>query len=83
MPSTVKKSPRKSAAKAKAAPQISVVETNPATQPDGQTNADLIARRDAAVPRGVASAAPIYAKYAENAEPVSYTHLTLPTIYSV
>ncbi|MFG6511076.1 4-aminobutyrate--2-oxoglutarate transaminase [Sulfitobacter sp. 1A15333] len=68
MSSTVKKSPRKSAAKAKAAPQISVVETNPATQPDGQTNADLIARRDAAVPRGVASAAPIYAKYAENAE---------------
>ncbi|MFU8823161.1 4-aminobutyrate--2-oxoglutarate transaminase [Yoonia sp.] len=33
-----------------------------------QTNADLIARREAAVPRGVASAAPIYAKYAENAE---------------
>lgn len=32
------------------------------------TNAQLIARRDAAVPRGVASAAPIYAKYAENAE---------------
>ncbi|WP_322895389.1 MULTISPECIES: 4-aminobutyrate--2-oxoglutarate transaminase [unclassified Yoonia] len=33
-----------------------------------QTNADLIARREAAVPRGVASAAPIYAKHAENAE---------------
>jgi 4-aminobutyrate aminotransferase/(S)-3-amino-2-methylpropionate transaminase len=33
-----------------------------------QTNADLIARRDAAVARGVASAAPIYASHAENAE---------------
>ena len=33
-----------------------------------QTNADLIARREAAVPRGVASAAPIYAQRAENAE---------------
>ncbi|MCZ4365362.1 4-aminobutyrate--2-oxoglutarate transaminase [Sulfitobacter dubius] len=68
MSSTVKKSHRKSSAKAKAAPQMTVVEANPATKPDGQTNADLIARRDAAVPRGVASAAPIYAKYAENAE---------------
>lgn len=68
MSSTVKKSTRKSTAKAKAAPQMTVVEANPATQPDGQTNAELVARRDAAVPRGVASAAPIYAKYAENAE---------------
>ena len=68
MSSTVKKSHRKSSAKAKAAPQMTVVEANPATKPDGQTNADLVARRDAAVPRGVASAAPIYAKYAENAE---------------
>ncbi|WP_322892018.1 MULTISPECIES: 4-aminobutyrate--2-oxoglutarate transaminase [unclassified Yoonia] len=33
-----------------------------------QTNANLIARRDAAVARGVASAAPIYASHAENAE---------------
>ncbi len=33
-----------------------------------KTNADLIARREAAVPRGVASAAPIFAQYAENAE---------------
>ncbi len=32
------------------------------------TNAQLIARRNAAVARGVASAAPIYAQYAENAE---------------
>ncbi|KKL18842.1 hypothetical protein LCGC14_2471460 [marine sediment metagenome] len=68
MSSTVKKSSRKSANKAKTAPQMKVVEANPATQSNGQTNADLVARRDAAVPRGVASAAPIYAKYAENAE---------------
>lgn len=33
-----------------------------------QTNANLIARREAAVARGVASAAPIYASHAENAE---------------
>ncbi|MBP5855765.1 4-aminobutyrate--2-oxoglutarate transaminase [Marivibrio halodurans] len=32
------------------------------------TNADLLARRQAAVPRGVASAAPIFADRAENAE---------------
>ena len=32
------------------------------------TNASLIARREAAVARGVASAAPIFADYAENAE---------------
>ena len=32
------------------------------------SNAQLMARRDAAVARGVASAAPIYARYAENAE---------------
>ncbi len=33
-----------------------------------KTNAALLARRQAAVPRGVASAAPIFADYAENAE---------------
>nr|WP_223426545.1 4-aminobutyrate--2-oxoglutarate transaminase [Tateyamaria pelophila] len=33
-----------------------------------QTNAALIARREAAVARGVASAAPVFAKHAENAE---------------
>ncbi|WP_152452461.1 MULTISPECIES: 4-aminobutyrate--2-oxoglutarate transaminase [unclassified Roseivivax] len=32
------------------------------------TNAALLARKDAAVPRGVASAAPVFAAYAENAE---------------
>lgn len=68
MSSTAKKSTRKSATKSKSAPKMTVVETNPATLPEGQTNAALIARREAAVPRGVASAAPVYAKYAENAE---------------
>ena len=33
-----------------------------------KTNADLLARRQAAVPRGVASAAPVFADRAENAE---------------
>lgn len=35
---------------------------------DGQTNAALLARREAAVPRGLASATPVFADYAENAE---------------
>ncbi len=34
----------------------------------GKTNADLLARRQAAVARGVASAAPVFAAHAENAE---------------
>jgi len=62
MASTAKRAPRKSAKKK---PQIAVVaEPTPVTY----TNADLVARREAAVPRGVASAAPVYASYAENAE---------------
>jgi 4-aminobutyrate aminotransferase/(S)-3-amino-2-methylpropionate transaminase len=72
MPSTVKKSSRKTAAKKNTSP----VDTAPAVESivseamagAAVTNAQLIARREAAVPRGVASAAPIYAKYAENAE---------------
>ncbi len=36
--------------------------------PAGRTNVELLARREAAVPRGVASAAPIFAARAENAE---------------
>lgn len=72
MSNTVKKSRRKAAPKKKTAP----VETqataktivSDAVAAAELTNAQLIARRDAAVPRGVASAAPIYAKYAENAE---------------
>lgn len=35
---------------------------------DFTSNADLLARREAAVPRGVASATPIFASHAENAE---------------
>ncbi len=63
MTSTVKKKPRKSAAKRK--PNISVV---PDVVADTKTNADLLARREAAVARGVASAAPIFADHAENSE---------------
>jgi 4-aminobutyrate aminotransferase/(S)-3-amino-2-methylpropionate transaminase len=62
MASTVKRATRKSI---KNKPQISIVE--PAA-PVTYTNEDLVRRREAAVPRGVASAAPVYAAYAENAE---------------
>ena len=68
MSTTAKKPTRKAASKktaAKKKPQISIVET---PVPGAVTNASMTARREAAVPRGVASAAPIYAKYAENAE---------------
>lgn len=73
MSNTVKKPRRKAAPKKKAAPVAetkAVVDTivSQAVADADVTNAQLIARRDAAVPRGVASAAPIYAKYAENAE---------------
>lgn len=63
MSTTAKKSIRKSPSKQKS--QIAVVKDALVAS---ASNADLRARRDAAVPRGVASAAPIYAKYAENAE---------------
>lgn len=72
MTNTVKKKPRKTAAKSK--PRKAAVKTKPsiAVVPDvvdaATTNENLLARREAAVPRGVASAAPIFAKYAENAE---------------
>ncbi|WP_369757998.1 MULTISPECIES: 4-aminobutyrate--2-oxoglutarate transaminase [Falsihalocynthiibacter] len=46
----------------------SVIAIVPDAAPLKQSNASLIARREAAVARGVASAAPIFAKYAENAE---------------
>lgn len=70
MATTVKSSPAKPSTRkprktrAKAAPKIEVVATTPAEQ----SNAALLARREAAVPRGVASAAPIFADRAENAE---------------
>ncbi|MBW4708349.1 4-aminobutyrate--2-oxoglutarate transaminase [Roseobacter sp. YSTF-M11] len=38
------------------------------TTPEEQSNAALLARREAAVARGVASAAPVFADHAENAE---------------
>jgi 4-aminobutyrate aminotransferase / (S)-3-amino-2-methylpropionate transaminase / 5-aminovalerate transaminase len=67
MSGTAKKPARKAAAKKK--PQMAVVQSiAPAVQSVQVTNAELVARRDAAVARGVASAAPIYASYAENAE---------------
>ena len=52
----------KTAAGAK--PKMSVVSNTPAAQ----SNAALLARREAAVARGVASAAPVFADYAENSE---------------
>ena len=63
MSTPVKKKTRKSAAKTK--PIISVVPDVAATS---KSNAELLARREAAVPRGVASAAPAFAARAENAE---------------
>ena len=71
MSNTVKKKPRRKAAPKKTAAKTqAAVETlaSVAATAADQTNAQLIARREAAVPRGVASAAPSYAKYAENAE---------------
>ncbi|MDC0135898.1 4-aminobutyrate--2-oxoglutarate transaminase [Sulfitobacter sp.] len=62
MANTAKRTPRKSAKKT---PQIAIVE---AAEPTVYTNEDLVRRREAAVPRGVASAAPVYASYAENSE---------------
>ncbi|WP_294610334.1 4-aminobutyrate--2-oxoglutarate transaminase [uncultured Roseovarius sp.] len=63
MSNTAKKKPRKAAAASKA--KISIVRD--AAQ-EGQTNAALVARREAAVARGVVSAAPVFASHAENAE---------------
>jgi len=63
MTSTTKKKASKTAPKRKA--KISVVPDVAVATP---RNAALIARREAAVARGVASAAPIFAERAENAE---------------
>ena len=63
MANTVKKKPAKSVSKRK--PAIAIV---PEANSTGQSNAALVARREASVARGVASAAPIYAHRAENAE---------------
>ncbi|MBM1309018.1 4-aminobutyrate--2-oxoglutarate transaminase [Sulfitobacter mediterraneus] len=63
MTTTTKKKSRKTPAKGKA--NISIV---PTVEAGKATNAELVARRDASVARGVASAAPIYASRAENSE---------------
>ncbi|WP_399203871.1 4-aminobutyrate--2-oxoglutarate transaminase [Tateyamaria pelophila] len=63
MSPTPKKKQAKTVAKRK--PVMAIV---PNTADVEQTNAALIARREAAVARGVASAAPVFAKHAENAE---------------
>lgn len=61
MTTTLKKKPRKSTTK----PKIAAVPDVPTAT---KTNAELIKRREAAVARGVASAAPVFAEHAENAE---------------
>ena len=63
MTNTVQKKSRKSAARSQ--PKIGLV---PDVATQTKTNADLIARRENAVARGVASAAPVFAQRAENAE---------------
>ncbi|MGJ8616291.1 MAG: 4-aminobutyrate--2-oxoglutarate transaminase, partial [Sulfitobacter sp.] len=68
MSSTAKKPRRKAAAKKKTQMEAVKNIVSEAVAAADVTNAQLVARRDAAVPRGVASAAPVYAKYAENAE---------------
>ncbi|GAA6176772.1 4-aminobutyrate--2-oxoglutarate transaminase [Sulfitobacter pacificus] len=68
MSNTVKKKSRKATTKAKTKPVMSVVPDVAVTTTTGKSNADLIARREAAVARGVASAAPVFADHAENAE---------------
>jgi len=66
MSNTVKAAKKKPAkARPNANPAISIV---PDVKDYVLTNAELLARREAAVPRGVASATPIFADYAENAE---------------
>ncbi|MBS9716505.1 4-aminobutyrate--2-oxoglutarate transaminase [Pseudohalocynthiibacter aestuariivivens] len=63
MANVVKEKPARARAKKKA--KIEVVSS---ATPDAKTNASLLARRQAAVPHGVASAAPVFASHAENAE---------------
>ena len=66
MSNTVKAAKKKPAkARPYANPAISIV---PDVKDHVLTNAELLARREVAVPRGVASATPIFADYAENAE---------------
>ncbi|TYB88053.1 4-aminobutyrate--2-oxoglutarate transaminase [Oceaniovalibus sp. ACAM 378] len=60
---TAEKSRGKTMAAAKPGPRIALVPDNTPV-----TNADLLARRQAAVPHGVASATGVFAAHAENAE---------------
>ncbi len=67
---STKKQPR-AAVKSTAAETVSVSKTvarKPTLPVSASSNADLLARRNAAVARGVASAAPVFAAHAENAE---------------
>ena len=64
MPQTTKKKSAKTTSKRK--PLMAVVPETAAAPV--KTNAELVARREAAVARGVASAAPVFAERAENAE---------------
>lgn len=68
MSSTAKKPRRKAAVKKRHQMEAVKQIVSEAVAAADLTNAQLVARREAAVPRGVASAAPVYAKYAENAE---------------
>ena len=61
---TASKTAKKKAAET-TAPDLKLVPDMPH---EAQTNAELLRRREAAVPRGVASAAPVFASFAENAE---------------
>lgn len=66
---STKPAPGKAATKAKAASKAASKSAKAATPVAASgSNAALLARREAAVPRGVASAAPVFAAYAENAE---------------
>ena len=65
---TRKRATPKAKVEAQAAVTESVTTEAVAPVPAGRTNVELLARREAAVPRGVASAAPIFAARAENAE---------------
>lgn len=65
MSNTAKKKAGKTAAKKNVKPEIAIVPDYVAPE---KTNAALVARRDAAVARGVASATTIFAAHAENSE---------------
>lgn len=65
MSNTAKKKAGKTAAKKNVKPEIAIVPDY--VEPE-KTNAALVARRDAAVARGVASATTIFAAHAENSE---------------